>query len=207
MWPTEVQFSQPQAIQQCSGEEAKQGSLPFYGTLISRPYCWVAKQADGGLFCLCVMPEAIYQAPDVALEAVCQWQASYWPVFEGCALLQMKLKLSKEQNRVLLEARSLYLLSIGFHSASLARLQSQMMVKFTHCNIPRLHLDTTRPPLIMHLFATIHHHEVEVDCDCILGCRVLAPVAVSRMAPTVDDVIAMQDGRANESLDSRTSFN
>lgn len=51
--------------------------------------------------------------------------------------LQTKLELNPKQSTALVESRNLYLLSIGFHSASLARLQSQVMV----------HLPTRSPSL------------------------------------------------------------
>ena len=41
--------------------------------------------------------------------------------------MQDKLKLTEGQKCALVESRNKYLLNIGFHSASLARLQSQLM--------------------------------------------------------------------------------
>ena len=49
--------------------------------------------------------------------------------------MQEKLKLSEEQTCALVESRNLYLLSIGFHSAGLARLQSQLMASLRLCPI------------------------------------------------------------------------
>lgn len=46
--------------------------------------------------------------------------------------MQKKLKLTDQQSTALLKSRSSYLLSIGYHSASLARLQSQILASFCH---------------------------------------------------------------------------
>lgn len=45
--------------------------------------------------------------------------------------MQLKLKLTDKQKSALVESRNQYLLSIGFHSAGLARLQSQLVVSPT----------------------------------------------------------------------------
>ena len=47
--------------------------------------------------------------------------------------MQEKLKLTEEQTCALVESRNMYLLSIGFHSAGLARLQSQLMARLLIC--------------------------------------------------------------------------
>ena len=60
---------------------------------------------------------------------------------ETVRVMQRKVELSAEQKAALVESRNAYLMGVGFYSAALARLQSQLMVRNCCCRC-----SCARPP-------------------------------------------------------------